>query len=158
VRIRRFVGLALVAGMPAIAGAQFTTFIPPVAKTAADSVKAAVVAEQKVRQDSIVVAQMTNMKTWVDSAAGVAPTPRTTTARTTPPRVAPTDSIATIPKATATRTTHTDSAFANGTRAPATASVLPLLLVAGVGLIFAGVLVSRTQPRRMRVRARDRRA
>ena len=62
--------------MPGIARAQFTTFIPPVNKTA-DSVKAAVVAEQKVQQDSVTTAQMTNMKTWVDSAAGILPTPVT---------------------------------------------------------------------------------
>ena len=138
----RLVGLALIAGMPGIARAQFTTFIPPVDK-AADSVKAAVVAEQKAQNDSVVTAQMTNMKTWVDSAAGIAPTPVTP--------VTPADSLAVA--TTTTTTTRTDSTFVNGMRAPATASVLPLLLVLGVGLIFAGILISRTEPRRVRVRS-----
>lgn len=138
----RLVGLALIAGMPGIARAQFTTFIPPVDK-AADSVKAAVVAEQKAQNDSVVTAQMTNMKTWVDSAAGIAPTPVTP--------VTAADSLA-VATTTTTTTTRTDSAFVNGMRAPATASLLPLLLVLGIGLIFAGVLISRTEPRAVRVR------
>lgn len=139
---RRLLTLALVAGMPGIAGAQFTTFIPPVNKTA-DSIKAAVVAEQKAQQDSTVTAQMTNMKTWVDSAAGILPTP-----------VMPVDSV-NARVATATTTTFDSTAFYNGTRAPATASPLPLLALLGVGLIFAGVLVSRGD-RRVPVRARSR--
>jgi hypothetical protein len=136
------VALALIAGMPGLARAQFTTFIPPVDRTA-DSIKAAVVAEQKAQQDSVVATQVTNMKTWVDSAAGLAPTPVAP--------VNPTDSVAV---ATTTTTTRTDTALVNGMRAPATASILPLLLVLGLGLIFAGVVISRTEPRRVRIRAR----
>lgn len=142
---RRLLGLALIAGMPGIAGAQFTTFIPPVNK-AADSVKAAVVAEQKVQQDSVVTAQMTNMKTWVDSAAGIVPTP-----------VTPADSLAAgLPAPVPTRL---DSAmFADGARAPSTASSLPLLMLLGLGFIAAGVAVVFVQPAReqARVRARGR--
>jgi hypothetical protein len=141
VTFRRLLTLALVAGMPGIARAQFTTFIPPVNKTA-DSIKAAVVAEQKAQQDSTVTAQMTNMKTWVDSAAGILPTP-----------VMPVDSVTQV--GTATTTTFDSTAFYNGTRAPATAGSLPLLALLGVGLIFAGVLVSRGD-RRVRARARSR--
>ena len=139
---RRLLALALIAGMPGIAGAQFTTFIPPVNKKA-DSVKAAVVAEQKVQQDSIATAKMTNMKTWVDSAAGIMPTPTTAAdslAATLPPPVP----------------TSLDSAmFANGTRAPATASMLPLLLLIGLGFVGAGVAVMFIDPPRERVRARS---
>lgn len=142
---RRLLGLALIAGMPGIAGAQFTTFIPPVDKKA-DSVKAAVVAEQKVQQDSIATAQMTNMKTWVDSAAGIVPTP-----------VTPADSLAAgFPTPVST---SVDSAmFVNGARAPATASMLPLLLLVGLGFIGAGVAVMFVEPRqRVRVRSQNRR-
>lgn len=143
---RRLLTLALVAGMPGIAGAQFTTFIPPVNKTA-DSIKAATVAVQQAQQDSTVTAQMTNMKTWVDSAAGILPTP-----------VMPIDSVNTRVATTATTTATTTvdtTAFYNGTRAPATASTLPLLAVLGVGLIFAGLLVSRGD-KRVPARARSR--
>jgi phosphotransferase system glucose/maltose/N-acetylglucosamine-specific IIC component len=143
VTFRRLLGLALIAGLPGIAHAQFTTFIPPVNKTA-DSVKAAVVAEQKVQQDSIATAQITNMKTWVDSAAGIVPTPTT-----------PLDSVnagATV----STTTLDSTTAFANGTRAPATASMLPLLLLVGLGFVGAGVAVMFVEPPRERVRVRSR--
>lgn len=141
VTFRRLLALALVAGLPGIAGAQFTTFIPPVNKTA-DSIKAATVAEQKVQQDSTVTAQMTNMKTWVDSAAGIVPTP--------------VNSVDSVRAVATTTTTTVDSAFVNGSRAPATASTLPLLAILGAGLILAGMLVSRGDSRRTRVPARIR--
>lgn len=140
---RRLLGLALIAGMPGIAGAQFTTFIPPVDKTA-DSVKAAVVAQQQVQQDSIATAQITNMKTWVDSAAGIAPTP-----------VMPADSV--IATSIAPPPVVDTTTFANGMRAPATASDLPLLLFLGLGFIVAGVAVVVVEPRRRRAHVRSRR-
>src|SRR3954466_15958143 len=63
---RRMLVLALLASVPTVASAQFTTFIPPQNKVA-DSVKAAVVAEQKAQSDSLSRTQLTNMRTWVDS-------------------------------------------------------------------------------------------
>jgi hypothetical protein len=132
----------LLTGLPGIAGAQFTTFIPPVDKKA-DSVKAAVVAEQKVQQDSIATAQMTNMKTWVDSAAGIVPTPTTAA-----------DSLAmNYPPPPAT--SLDSAAFVNGARAPATASMLPLMLLIGLGFIGAGMAVMFVEPTRERVRVRS---
>src|SRR5690349_15352712 len=71
--------LFVLALAPATAAAQFTTFIIP-PNPAKDSIKAAVVAEQKAVSDSVTRAQIANMKTWVDSAAGVVvPTTETTT-------------------------------------------------------------------------------
>jgi hypothetical protein len=124
VSFRRMLVLALIAGFPGIAGAQFTTFIPPKNKVA-DSVKAAVVAQQKAQEDSVVSTQITNMRTWVDSAAGLVPT--TTTAA---------DSLAQR-TATAAETTT----FANGSRAPATASWLPLLALGGAAALLAGLFL-----------------
>jgi hypothetical protein len=130
--------------MPGVAAAQFTTFIPPV-NTTADSVKAAVVAAQQVQKDSVVAAQVTNMKTWVDSAAGLAQTSATTA-----------DSLSIAP--TPPTTAAVDSAtFANGARAPATASALPLLMLLGIALVCAGVIVGRGVPRMRPVRVRARR-
>jgi hypothetical protein len=129
VSIRRLLALALVAGLPGIAKAQFTTFIPP-RNALTDSVKAAVVAE-KVQADSVTHAQLTNMKTWVDSAAGLVPT-RTAA-----------DSLA---RGTAT-TAAESTTFRNGARAPATASDLPLLLLAGAALFIVGLIVLRSPPR-----------
>lgn len=135
--IRRLLVLALMAGVPKIASAQFTTFIPP-KNHVADSVKAAVVAEQKAQTDSVAHAQLTNMKTWVDSAAGIVPAPQTAA-----------DSLAQgIPA--------DSGVMREGMRAPATASSLPLMLVLGLSLLLAGTLVARSEPREARVRSRDR--
>ena len=109
----------LVAIAPAYAAAQFTTFIPP--KKTPDSVKAATVAVQRAKADSITTAALTNMKTWVDSAAGV---------------VVPTDSASAVDRLTAD-TTHVGA----GMRAPATASELPLVALVGLAAFGIGGLL-----------------
>ena len=75
---------------------------------------------------------MTNMKAWVDSAAGV----------TIPARVG-TDSSAMVNDPGRPVVTT----FSNGTVAPATASELPTLAVLGAFLLLigAGILVSRSR-------------
>ena len=135
--IRRLLGLALIASMPGVAGAQFTTFIPP-RDRAADSVKTAVVAEQKAQTDSLVHTQLTNMKTWVDSAAGIVPT--TSAGADSMPRT--------------TAVASDSGLFRNGARAPATASALPVVALLGAMMVFAGVVLVRTEPRRAEARAR----
>jgi cytochrome b len=127
VSLRRLIALAMIAGMPGIARAQFTTFIPPKV-TVADSVKAVVAAEQKAQADSTAHAQLTSMRTWVDSAAGLTPT---TTAA---------DSMA---QSTAASTTSDTMTMRNGSRAPATASLLPLLTLTGFVALLAGAFLLR---------------
>jgi hypothetical protein len=149
VSIRRLLALALMAGMPKIASAQFTTFIPP-RNVVQDSIKAAAVVQQQVQADSIARTQITNMKTWVDSAAGLAPTPTTAA-----DSAAQATAVATT-AATTTMTTDTTT-FRNGMRAPATASSLPLLVLIGSLLLVSGlVIMRRPDPRAARVRARPR--
>jgi hypothetical protein len=135
---RYLIAFAFIAGSSSAASAQFTTFIPPRTK-AADSVKAAVATQQRVRTDSIQRVQLTNMKTWVDSAAGVVAPPITTTA----------DSLMGSPPDSLTRSqVATDSAptLKNGARAPATASDLPLLALLGaMGLGIGTVLLAGTK-------------
>src|SRR5436190_16649137 len=92
--------VALVVASPA--SAQFTTFIAPPSPVK-DSLKAAVVAEQKSVTDSITHAQITDMKTWVDSAAGIAAIP-------------PIDT--TLPARTTTGTTPTTTSISTGVVAP----------------------------------------
>lgn len=124
---RRLVLLAL-AILPGTAAAQFTTFIPPKTK-AQDSVKAAVVAVQRARDDSVTVAALTNMKTWVDSAAGIAvPSTRADS-------LLRADSLA-HPPAVSENTT-----FRDGSRAPSTASNLPLLALIGAAALGLGVFL-----------------
>jgi hypothetical protein len=130
---RWMVALVLIAAAPAAAAAQFTTFIAP-PNPIKDSVKAVVVAEQKSLSDSITHAQITDMKTWVDSAAGIAAIPAIDTAL-----------------AVRSTTTQTTTAVSNGVVAPATASPLPFLLViGGSAMLFGLALLRRPQlkPRR----------
>jgi hypothetical protein len=112
--------LALIAAAPAAAAAQFTTFIAPPSPVK-DSIKAAVLTEQKSMADSITHVQITDMKTWVDSAAGIAAVPAVDTPRGV---------------RTATQVT---TAVSNGVVAPATASQLPLLLVIGGSAMIVGL-------------------
>ena len=129
---------ALIAGSSSAASAQFTTFIPPQTK-AADSAKTAVATQQRVRTDSIQRVQLTNMKTWVDSAAGVVAPPVATKA----------DSLMGSPPDSLTKSqAATDSAptLKSGARAPATASDLPLLALLGaMGLGIGTVLLAGTK-------------
>ena len=123
---RRLLVLAALIGTPAVAQAQFTTFIPP-KNAVADSVKAVAAVQQQVKADSITHAQITNMQTWVDSAAGV--TPRSMTAP---------DSVA---AAAATAVAVDSTTFPNGTRAPETASDLPLLVLMGAVALLIGTFL-----------------
>lgn len=137
---RRFMLLALTIGIPSIASAQFTTFIPP-RNAATDSAKAVAAVAQKAQSDSAINAQLTNMKTWVDSAAGVA-SPPTTAA----------DSLAAQSNPSNPPIPAADTAMAAaGTRAPQTASDLPLLALIGAGLLVIGtILVGGARPARQR--------
>ena len=110
----------LVAAFPAVASAQFTTYVPPASRS--DSVHAAVVAEQKAQPDSITHTTLTNMKAWVDSAAGVATTTTTDT----------------MAVATANETT---TSFSNGALAPNTASPLPLIALIGLAALSIGTVM-----------------
>jgi hypothetical protein len=126
---RRLLVLALLAGLPGFAGAQFTTFIPPQNKVA-DSVKAVVVAQQTARADTALNVRLTNMKTWVDSAAGISPAPTSAA-----------DSLATASGNTSARSADASTTMADGARAPATASALPLFALVGVASIGLGAFL-----------------
>jgi hypothetical protein len=134
----RLLVLALIGVLPGVARAQFTTFIPPQPK-AVDSVKAVVASQAKAQTDSVVNMQLTNMKTWVDSAAGIAPLPPT----------AP-DTVATT-AAPVPVTPGAAPVMHNGRRAPATASSLPLIALIGAITLGLGMfLLSSPEPARHR--------
>ncbi|HEY4217044.1 MAG TPA: hypothetical protein VGM67_07900 [Gemmatimonadaceae bacterium] len=127
---RRLFVLALVVAMPGVARAQFTTFIPPQPKVV-DTAKAATsVATATARVDTTMNTQLTNMKTWVDSAAGVAPSSLTAA-----------DSLATATTALTDTTVSTTTTMRNGARAPATASALPLIALLGASMLSVGLLL-----------------
>lgn len=134
---RGLIVLALALGIPQVGSAQFTTFIPP-RNQMTDSARAVAATQQKAQTDSAINAQLANMKTWVDSAAGVVSPPRTGV-----------DSVA-APSNPQPPVADTAMAVA-GTRAPATASNLPLLALSGLGLLVIGtILVGGARPARQR--------
>jgi hypothetical protein len=159
VSYRRIVQLALIVGFPQLAGAQFTTFIPPRAPTS-DSAKAVIAAAEKAKTDSVIQARLANMKTWVDSAAGLPPAPTSpnpavdsiarprTRADSIPRPPARTDSVA----GEVTLMARRDSALeTRGLTAPETASALPLLALMGAGFVLiGGVLLGTVRPSRNR--------
>ena len=137
--------LALLALAPAVAGAQFTTFISPRSRVT-DSVKAVVAAAQKAQADSMAAARVTNMKTWVDSAAGLAPSP-TAAVDSVAAGTSAGDSLTAGTSAGDSLTAGTSAADTAlpraGIPAPATASNLPLYVVVGaVSLMLGGALVA----------------
>src|SRR5206468_10321745 len=64
-----FVLSAAVLLTPGVVSAQFTTFVAPPHKALVDSAPHTVVAA-KTKSDSVARMSLTDMKTWVDSAAG----------------------------------------------------------------------------------------
>ena len=125
--------LVFIALAPATAAAQFTTFITP-PNPQKDSIKAAVVAEQKAVTDSVTRAQIANMKTWVDSAAGVV--------------VPATDTAFRVQTVTGDTVTMTS----NGLVAPNTATAVPFLLLTGIlGMLLGFAMVRRPQERPHRI-------
>lgn len=135
---RWIAALFVIALAPATAAAQFTTFIAP-PNPVKDSIKAAVIAEQKASADSVTRAQIANMKTWVDSAAGV---------------VVPANDTAFVVKTITgdtIRTVTTVRETSNGMIAPNTASPVPFLLLTGLLGLLIGVVMVRPRPKPRRI-------
>lgn len=129
--------LAAALAAPAALEAQFTTFVAPPRKTVADSAKPATVAQVKARSDSVARMSITNMKEWVDSAAGVNTTVAAATDTTMASPSATATSAAPVPNGSARSTTT----FSNGAIAPNTASPLPLYLATGFASLSAGLVL-----------------
>ena len=123
---------------PAALPAQFTTFVAPPRKAASDSAKPSVVAVAKARADSVSRMSLTDMKAWVDSAAGTSK-PALSATDTAMTRADTLVSTAPTPSATA----HTTTTFSNGAIAPNTATSLPTLLIVGLLSLAAGLLLLR---------------
>jgi hypothetical protein len=135
---RWILSLIVLAAAPAAAAAQFTTFITP-PNPARDSIKAAVIAEQKATTDSVTRAQIANMKTWVDSAAGVV--------------IPPADTAFAVSMITGDTLM---TAASTGMVAPNTASPVPFLLLTGVLGMLLGIAIMR-RPHATAVRMDDER-
>jgi hypothetical protein len=128
--------IALSAALAGPARAQFTTVMTaPVKKP-----KAAVAEVPQAKRDSITRTQLSDMRAWVDSAAGVAVL--TQAGDVTQDSLATPRPVPSAPTASSASTTQ----FRNGATAPNTASPLPLLALLGVGaLALGGVLLARSR-------------
>ena len=128
------VGLGLAISV-STANAQITTYIAPPRQP--KPTPQMVAAADSVRQDSIATMAMTNMKSWVDSAAGVViPSSVGDSTR------APSSTGDSLPPAIVTT-------FEDGAVAPETASELPTIGVLGLFAFAAGaiLLAGRAKPR-----------
>jgi hypothetical protein len=122
-------GMALVLVATA-ASAQITTYVAP-SRPAAPTREMVAAADSAVR-DSVATTTITNMKAWVDSAAGVP----------VPAHVGQIDSTALVNDPGRPITT-----FSDGSVAPATASTLPALAILGVVLFAVGAALLVSRPR-----------
>lgn len=134
--------LMLAAAPLATAGAQFTTVVapPPAQKQAI----AAAEAKAAVPRDTGHRATLQAMSAWVDSVAGT-PAPAMVADSAAGEVALSTDSAAVpSPRNEGAGTTR----FADGARAPNTASPLPLIFVAGLGALLVGawLLVTGRRP------------
>ena len=111
--------VAVLVGLSSAAGAQITTYIAPPKPAMTPQM---VASADSATRDSVAAVAVTNMKAWVDSAAGV----------TVPASVG--DSTVDPGKPDLTT-------FSNGAIAPNTATSLPALGVFGVLVALAGVAI-----------------
>ena len=141
---RNVLALAAMMAVPAFtAGAQFTTVVaPPPAQKQAVAVAAAAKATPS---DSGHRATLREMSAWVDSVAG-APAPTVVT-DSAAGEVALSGDTTSAPVAASSENRGTTK-FADGARAPNTASPLPLILIAGLGALLVGgwLLVTGRRP------------
>jgi hypothetical protein len=126
--------------LPAAADGQFTTFTPPRQRT--DTVRPAPTpAQQTAIAESVSRVAITNMKAWVDSAAGDIVVNRVDS---TGQQVAATGPVSGgVPAPARAEST---SSFREGAAAPDTATLLPLLVLVGTGAIGLGVILLRWRP------------
>jgi hypothetical protein len=157
---RQFFLAALILA-PAVAGAQFTTFIPPEPKAAEtrNPVKPVVASTHRARVDTASRPSVTSLKIWVDSAAQAAG--MTSGARESRPRVRPdsgaastipprSDAVAVGREAHRPRFEPVPTERSGGMRAPETASGLPALTLTGVIALVLGAFLLGPSARRHR--------
>lgn len=130
--------IALAAIVPSSASAQFTAVVsPPQPEAPTVSVEA------KAKVDSAERVTLTDLRTWVDSAASASAA--ATPAPVSAPVETTTDAVA-APTTPARQAETTE--FREGARAPATATPLPMILIAGLSLLATGLtLLLRSRPR-----------
>ena len=140
---------ALVAASVAPAHAQFTTAVIPPRRPQPPAVQATVAGDRA--RDTAIVARLTDMKAWVDSAAGaLAVRPPTDSAyvdtAAVPDRlpVADTSAREAVGEVESRRARRgAERRFTDGGRAPDTATPMALLALLGAGSLVAGLALRR---------------
>ncbi len=129
--------------LPAAAVGQFTTFTPPRPRVDTTQTAQTPAQREQAKADSVARVAITNMKAWVDSAAGDVVVNRVDSTGRPVAATGPVTSGAASSRAAAAESTMT---FREGARAPDTATYLPLLVLLGTGAIGVGVLLLRWRP------------
>ena len=129
--------------LPGTVAAQFTTFTPPRQRVDTTRVAQTPAQQQQATADSIARVTITNMKAWVDSAAGDVVVNRVDSTGRPVAATGPVTSGNTGRTATPAESTM---AFRDGARAPDTATYLPLLVLVGTGALGVGVVLLRWRP------------
>jgi hypothetical protein len=146
VKYHRIAILAFSTLLPATALGQFTTFSTPPRPRADSATKVATPAQQRAAADSVTRVAITNMKAWVDSAAGDIVVNRVDSAGRPVAATGAVTSGAVTPGGRDAASAESTSVFRDGARAPDTATWLPLLVLVGAGAVGVGVLVLRWRP------------
>jgi hypothetical protein len=141
VRYQAIVVLAFSTLLPATAAGQFTTFVTPPRQRADSAKPVATPAQAAAAADSMARVAITNMKAWVDSAAGDVVVNRVDSAGRPVAAAGPVTSGAATPARA-----ESTSVFREGAPAPDTATWLPLLVLIGTGAIGVGVVLLRWRP------------
>jgi hypothetical protein len=141
VKYQTIVVLAFSTLLPATAAAQFTTFVTPPRQRADSAKRAPTPAQQAAAADSTARVAITNMKAWVDSAAGDVVVNRVDSTGRPVAAVGPV-----TPGAATPANAESTSVFRDGARAPDTATFLPLLVLVGAGAVGVGVVLLRWRP------------
>lgn len=144
------IGAAMVGGAIPVE-AQFTTAIVPPRRERPAQVRTA--AEDSAARDTTIAVRLTDMRAWVDSAAGTlsvrppsdSARPPSDSATPVAARVVVVDTASREAAASPVRREREARVrrFEDGARAPATASPLALLIVLGAGSMLAGAALRR---------------
>jgi hypothetical protein len=146
VKYHRIVVLAFSTLLPATASGQFTTFVTPPRPRVDSATAVATPAQQRTTADSVARVAITNMKAWVDSAAGDVVVNRVDSAGRPVAATGPVTSGVVTPAPPGAASAESTAVFREGARAPDTATWLPLLVLVGTSAIGLGVVLLRWRP------------
>ncbi len=144
-KYRALAVLAFSTLLPGAAAGQFTAFTPPKPRVDTTRVAPPTPAQQEAAADSIARVTITNMKAWVDSAAGDIVVNRVDSAGRPVAATGPVTTGSTTAGGNAA-TAESTKTFRDGAHAPDTATYLPLLVLVGTGALGVGVVLLRWRP------------